>query len=72
MRFLDIRKVPLLPMAVALMVGIAVAHADLLPIGLWVVMLALAALTGGLLMMTKKDFRPTLTLLLMLTFADEV
>ena len=55
-------------MAVALMVGIAVAHADLLPIGLWVVMLALAALTGGLMMMTKKDFRPALTLLLMLTF----
>ena len=56
-------------MAVALMVGIAVAHTTILPAWVWVVMLATSALIGGALLMCRnKDFRPTLFLLLALTF----
>ncbi len=56
-------------MAVAMMVGIAVSHADLLPIWVWVVVMGVAALAGGLLTILKKrEFRVALTLLLTLTF----
>ena len=57
-------------MAVALMVGIAMAApAGGLPVWVWVVLLAVTALAGGiLLMLKKKDFRFILTLLLALTF----
>lgn len=64
------QKVPLVPMAVALMVGIAMAApAGGLPVWVWVVLLAVTALAGGiLLMLKKKDLRSILTLLLALTF----
>lgn len=56
-------------MAVAMMVGIAVSHADLLPIWVWAVVMGVAALAGGLLTILKKrEFRVALTLLLTLTF----
>lgn len=63
------KKVPLVPMAMALMVGIAVAHAGVLPAWVWVVMLGISALAGGsLLFFRNKDFRTPLFLLLALTF----
>lgn len=56
-------------MAVAIIAGIAVAHADVLPAGVWVVMLAASALIGGaLLMFRNKDFHTAFFLLLALTF----
>jgi competence protein ComEC len=56
-------------MAVAMMVGIAVSHADLLPMWVWAVVMGVAALAGGLLTILKKrEFRVALTLLLTLTF----
>lgn len=64
------RKAPLLPMALALMAGIAVAAPATAPSPwFWVALLAASAIVGALVLMLRKDSsRPLLTLLLALSF----
>lgn len=56
----DIKKIPLVPMAVALIAGIATGHCTAVTSGQWIVLMALSAVTVGLLLVFGKGKRKSL------------